>query len=345
MSGHGTESFLGKRDSSGRRSSGIRRTASRYRGVTHHSRTNRYEAHVWSEGKQVYLGGYGLEVQAATAYDLAACKFRGQDAQTNFDIFRYSAELEDHTASQEEVVQHLRAQSKAMNCVAKDTNLTMEEWELEISATVHPDKEHLGVFADERAAARAVDRSCIQRLGLGATTSFPLVDYLDMLDGEHIQAAVKRGLLPPVLPTSYTPPPVPTPLLQLQRAARGPSPTLKRLNTPRAGEYDVSPISQPSGAQQAPAGSMQSPRPQATPGEGEANAHQGAELGVQVVPRRTSVTPRSVFDFMEFQTMLTGPSCAGKRLQEEADGSCKRARTDDPDAWMQEDALAMLDLQ
>lgn len=237
-------------------------------------------------------------------------------------------------------------------------------------------------------------------------------------DGEHIQAAVKRGLLPPVLPTSYTPPPVPTPLLQLQRAARGPSPTLKRLNTPRAGEYDVSPISQSSGAQQAPAGSMQSPRPQATPGEGEADAHQGAELGVQVVPRRTSVTPRSVFDFMEFQTMLTGehrvtpvrtqatlgfgicadgqsrpwcqdwvpvsppshtspppshraplytaltwptleifiqassfnpatpgPSCAGKRLQEEADGSCKRARTDDPDAWMQEDALAMLDLQ
>lgn len=40
------------------------------------------------------------------------------------------------------------------------------------------------MFADERAAARAVDRSCIQRLGLGATTSFPLVDYLDML-GEN----------------------------------------------------------------------------------------------------------------------------------------------------------------
>lgn len=33
-------------------------------------------------------------------------------------------------------MQHLRAQSKAMNCVAKDTNLTMEEWELEISGTV-----------------------------------------------------------------------------------------------------------------------------------------------------------------------------------------------------------------
>lgn len=30
----------------------------------------RYEAHVWSEGKQVYLGGYGLEVQVGHLSDV-----------------------------------------------------------------------------------------------------------------------------------------------------------------------------------------------------------------------------------------------------------------------------------
>lgn len=53
--------------------------------------------------------------------------------------------------------------------------------EIHAAAIVHAEKEHLGVFADEREAARAVDRACIQRLGLEATTSFPLVDYLDIL--------------------------------------------------------------------------------------------------------------------------------------------------------------------
>ena len=35
---------------------GPRGSSSRYRGVTQHRRTKRWEAHVWDQGKQVYLG-------------------------------------------------------------------------------------------------------------------------------------------------------------------------------------------------------------------------------------------------------------------------------------------------
>lgn len=54
----------------------------------------RWEAHIWENGKQIYLGGFDAEEQAALAYDLAALKFRGADAQTNYDVSNYAQELE-----------------------------------------------------------------------------------------------------------------------------------------------------------------------------------------------------------------------------------------------------------
>ncbi|CAK0755336.1 hypothetical protein CVIRNUC_002367 [Coccomyxa viridis] len=91
----------------------VARSTSRFRGVTHHCRTGRFEAHIWQEGKQIYLGGFDAEEQAALAYDLAALKFRGLDAQTNYDKSTYEQEmLQFNEVTKEEVVQTLRRQSK-----------------------------------------------------------------------------------------------------------------------------------------------------------------------------------------------------------------------------------------
>lgn len=68
-----------------------------YRGVTKHRLTGRYEAHFWdssyirpqtgkrgrSKGRQIYLGGFSDEAEAAHAYDKIALVYLGLNAPTN----------------------------------------------------------------------------------------------------------------------------------------------------------------------------------------------------------------------------------------------------------------------
>ncbi|GAB2293742.1 hypothetical protein Dimus_027956 [Dionaea muscipula] len=63
-----------------RKSSGFSRGASMYRGVTRHHQHGRWQARI------------GTQEEAAEAYDIAAIKFRGVNAVTNFEITRYDVE-------------------------------------------------------------------------------------------------------------------------------------------------------------------------------------------------------------------------------------------------------------
>lgn len=68
-------------------------TSSIFRGVTRHVRTDRYEAHVWHKNRQLYLGGFDTEGQAAMAYDMAVLNIKGTSALTNFDKAKYADQL------------------------------------------------------------------------------------------------------------------------------------------------------------------------------------------------------------------------------------------------------------
>ncbi|GAA0170803.1 DNA-binding transcription factor [Lithospermum erythrorhizon] len=80
--------------------------SSKFRGVSRHRWTGRYEAHLWDKGtwnatqrKKGKQGAYGEEESAARAYDLAAIKYWGTSTTTNFPISDYSKEIE--------IMQHL----------------------------------------------------------------------------------------------------------------------------------------------------------------------------------------------------------------------------------------------
>ncbi|XP_062081971.1 ethylene-responsive transcription factor RAP2-7-like [Humulus lupulus] len=91
---------------------GPRSRSSQYRGVTFYRRTGRWESHIWDCGKQVYLGGFDTAHAAARAYDRAAIKFRGVDADINFNLSDYDEDLKQmKNLTKEEFVHILRRQS------------------------------------------------------------------------------------------------------------------------------------------------------------------------------------------------------------------------------------------
>jgi hypothetical protein len=58
----------------------IKEGSSKYAGVSFDKRNNRWEAKIRIDGKQLYIGNYKNEEEAAVDYARAVCKFKGQDA-------------------------------------------------------------------------------------------------------------------------------------------------------------------------------------------------------------------------------------------------------------------------
>lgn len=147
---------------------GPRSRSSQYRGVTFYRRTGRWESHIWDCGKQVYLGGFDTAHAAARAYDRAAIKFRGVDADINFTISDYDEEMKQmKNLTKEEFVHILRRQSNGFaRGTSKYRGVTLHKcgrWEARMG-------QFLGKKAYDKAAIKCNGREA-------AITNFELSNY------------------------------------------------------------------------------------------------------------------------------------------------------------------------
>ncbi|XP_075475568.1 AP2-like ethylene-responsive transcription factor AIL7 isoform X2 [Primulina tabacum] len=161
-----------------------------YRGVTRHRWTGRYEAHLWDnscrregqarKGRQVYLGGYDKEEKAARAYDLAALKYWGSTATTNFPISDYSKEIEDmKNETKQEFIASLRRKSSGFSRGASiyrgvTRHHQQGRWQARIGRVAGNKDLYL---ATEEEAAEAYDIAAIKFRGVNAVTNFEMNRY------------------------------------------------------------------------------------------------------------------------------------------------------------------------
>ncbi|KAL7190475.1 hypothetical protein ACSBR2_022705 [Camellia fascicularis] len=168
--------------------------SSKFRGVSKHRWTGRFEAHLWdklswnvTQKKKGKQGAYDEEESAARAYDSAALKYWGTSTFTNFPVSDYDKEIEImQTVTKEEYLASLRRKSSGFSRgVSKYRGVARHHhngrWEARIGRVFGNKYLYLGTYSTQEEAAHAYDIAAIEYRGINAVTNFDLSSYIRWL--------------------------------------------------------------------------------------------------------------------------------------------------------------------
>ena len=174
--------------------------SSKWKGVTKHKITSRWEAHLWDatferrkssksgrqRGRQVYLGGWQSELDAARAYDLASLRYFGTRSPLNFPRENYADELkimQEYTCAdwvaeiRRKSSGFSRGRSRFRGVTSHKGKNSKGKWEARIGRVMGNKYLYLGTFPSERAAAEAYYLAALRFRDSKAVTNFDRSNY------------------------------------------------------------------------------------------------------------------------------------------------------------------------